>query len=270
MLTGPMIPHAFHPRRRRHGFCFNLAGLALLAAMAAMTGCSWSPNDRAAPGRPLRLVAFGDSTTAPRKVEDQPLPVYVDLLAVRFGERVVCVNAGVPGNTTRAARERFDADVLAQRPDLVVIQFGINDSAWDVWKDPPAIGPRVPIHEYEANLTYFITTLRERGVAVVLMTPNPLAWAPATLELYSKPPYRPDDPAGFNVTLVPYVERARQVAAALDVPLVDVAAAYDRHAATSGSYEDLLLDGIHPNARGHALVADLLTPHVEAQLHGGR
>ncbi|MBL7650479.1 MAG: hypothetical protein JNK74_30395, partial [Candidatus Hydrogenedentes bacterium] len=49
--------------------------------------------------------------------------------------------------------------------------------------------------------------------------------------------------------------------------LVDVRAAWEAHAAKpDASFNDLLLDGMHPNDRGHALVAELLTPAIREQV----
>ena len=133
---------------------------------------------RAAPSvKPYTIVAFGDSTTAPRGT----LVVYPNLLQNELIVRdrpVRVINAGIGGNTTHAALARLAAEVLAHRPDLVVVQFGINDSAVDVWKNPPAVEPRVPLEQFEANLRGIVQTLRARSAKVILMTPNPLCGAP--------------------------------------------------------------------------------------------
>jgi len=81
------------------------------------------------------IVAFGDSITAPRK----NIVVYSDLLRKEFaGKNVDVINAGIGGNTTAHALARFEKDVLARDPDLVIMQFGNNDSSIDVWKEPHA------------------------------------------------------------------------------------------------------------------------------------
>jgi lysophospholipase L1-like esterase len=153
--------------------------------------------------------------------------------------------------------------VLAPEPDLVVIQFGINDSAVDVWKDPPAAEPRLARDRYRENLAFFVRELRARGSAVVLMTPNPVRWTPSLRKTYGKPPYRPEDPDGFNVLLGSYAELVREVAAAEGVPLVDVYAAFRDFSGEGGlTVDGLLSDGMHPNETGHRLVADLLLPEV--------
>ncbi|MFA6245210.1 MAG: exo-alpha-sialidase, partial [Candidatus Hydrogenedentales bacterium] len=142
------------------------------------------------------IVLFGDSTTAPRG----PLVNFGNLLAKELpkaGIRLEVVNAGVGSSTTTLARERFEADVLAKKPSIVTIFFGINDSAIDVWQG--GTEPRIPIAEFEANLLYFVRTLKERGAKPILMTPNPMAWTAELREMYGKPPYLPKQPDGFNV-----------------------------------------------------------------------
>ncbi|NLX99337.1 MAG: SGNH/GDSL hydrolase family protein [Rhodopirellula sp.] len=204
------------------------------------------------------IVAFGDSTTAPRG----DLPIYSLLLQKALaaqGLSTKVVNAGVGGNTTVNARARFEKDVLARNPRLVIIQFGINDAAVNVWKSPPATQPDVSLQDYEANLRYFVQTLRKLRAEAVLMTPNPCRWTKQLLELYGKPPHRPDDPDGYNVLLRRYADAVRRIASQEKTPLVDVYEAFQAYDREPGqSIDDLLLDGMHPNAKGHELVAKLL------------
>ncbi|MBN1317327.1 MAG: exo-alpha-sialidase [Anaerolineales bacterium] len=208
---------------------------------------------------PLRVVAFGDSTTAYREGVKQ---VYSERLAETLlarGIQVKMVNAGVPGQNTEQARQRFVDDVLAHNPNLVIIQFGINDAAVDVWKAPPADQPRVPLERYAMNLRYFVTTLKARNAEVVLMTPNPLRWTEEMRKMYGKAPYDPDDADGFNTLLVKYTEIVRQTADEFKIPLVDVFRAYKAYPQQEGQeLADLYLDSQHPNDVGHRLVAGLL------------
>ena len=213
-----------------------------------------------------KIVCFGDSTTAPRR----DLIIYADLLREELSGREIDIwveNSGVGSSHTDHARERFARDVLDHRPELAIIQFGINDSAVDVWKNPPATQPRVALARYRENLAFFIDTLRQQNRKVILMTPNPLRWAEKTQKLYGNPPYDPNDPDGFNRLLKDYAAAVRQIATAQDVELIDVYAlfeSYDRQA--NQSMDDLLLDGMHPNAAGHRLVADLLLEKIDRLL----
>ena len=211
------------------------------------------------------IVCFGDSTTAfrPGAVEQ----VYSQRLEKALaGEKSSfrVVNRGVGGDHTERARKRFEADVLSENPDLVVIQFGINDAAVDVWKDPPATGPRISRERFLENLKYFVATLRESGCMVILMTPNPLRWSKKIRELYGKPPYDPDDVLGFEAPFFrDYVEAVRTLAERKGIPLVDIYGVYQNEEAETGrTAEDYLLDGIHPNDKGHELVAGRLLPEI--------
>lgn len=204
----------------------------------------------AASGADLRIVCFGDSTTAPRK---GVVPYCEQIRAAG----VETINRGVPSNTTEHGRARFEKDVLAEKPDIVIIQFGINDSAIDTWKKPPAVEPRVSVTRYEENLTYFLRMLKGAGAKVILMTFNPLTWTPKLKELYGTPPYRPDDADGLNEGRAEYLAVVRRLAGEHRVTLLDVDAAYMAYARQPGrGVDDLLLDGIHPNTAGHQLVAD--------------
>lgn len=204
-----------------------------------------------------RIVAFGDSTTAPR----EGVRTYTQLVEAGLrddGVSAEVINAGVPGDTTEDARARFDADVVTLAPDCVVIQFGINDAALDVWRDPPAGTPRVGLDRYTENLDHFARRLTAVGSRCVLMTPNRLTWTPETLDLYGRAPYDPADPDGFSRPLEPYAQRTRDLAARHGLPLIDVAAAYARETTAGGDIGRYLLDGIHPNDAGHRLVASRL------------
>jgi lysophospholipase L1-like esterase len=222
----------------------------------------------------LMVVAFGDSTTAPRIVNKKPLTVYADLLGRELPEKgldAVVVNAGIGGHNTGHARARFARDVLAYQPNLVVIQFGINDSGVDVWKTPPATKPRVAIDRYEANLRYLIGALRARQSQVILMTPNPLRWTDKLKAMYGKPPYKPDDPNGFNVLLHRYAGVVRQIAQQEKLPLIDIYATFEKHGQAEGhSTDELLLDGMHPNAKGHRMIADLLFAQINQMYSDGK
>lgn len=208
-----------------------------------------------------RVVTFGDSTTANRgKVKN-----YSAQLAEKF-PNIEIINKGVGGHTTAMAAKRFQTDVLDQKPNLVVIQFGINDAAVDVWKIPPATSVRVSLADYEKNLRQFIEEIRKGGSEVILMTPNQVRWTPKMLEMYGKPPYNPEDPQGFTAILSGYAECVRKLAAELKVPLVDVYAFYDTPERHASSCTDLLVDGIHPSEKGHALVARELAVIIESKV----
>ena len=237
--------------------------VCVIVAAACLSPSRILAQDSANSRDPSVIVAFGDSTTAPRGA----LRVYADIIRDELPKRGIdaeVFNAGVGGNHTAAARKRFERDVLERRPDVVIIQFGINDSAVDVWKKPPATKPRVSLKRYEENLRYFVRSIRQAGAKPLLMTPNPLRWTPKLKKLYGKPPYDADDEDGFNVLLENYAEKVREIARDVEVPLIDIWKAMQPKA------DALLLDGMHPNTKGQALVAERLLPQIRGILQDGR
>ena len=208
------------------------------------------------------IVAFGDSTTATRG----QLNIYAKRLAAApplrpFGIKII--NAGVGGNNTSLASKRFERDVLMHHADIVIIQFGINDAAVDVWRTPPATLPRISLQQFQVNLKHFITASQSQGAQVILMTPNPMRWTANLKKLYGKAPYAVNEPDGFNRLLVKYALSVRQLATEYKVPLVDIYQVFqDYDKQPNQSIDALLLDGMHPNDRGHQIIAKLLIREI--------
>jgi hypothetical protein len=66
-------------------------------------------------------------------------------------------------------------------------------------------------------------------------------------------------PQGFNVLLARYAKMVEQLAREEKLPLIDVYQAFEDYGKGEGQAVDqLLLDGMHPNAAGHRIIADLL------------
>lgn len=217
--------------------------------------------------RQATIVALGDSTTAVDDWSGRGVEVYPDLLPgalVAYGVSARVANAGICDTTTRDARERLDCDVRAHAPDLVVVQFGINDSWIDAGEGRRE--PRLTRHEYRDNLRHIARVLRGDGARVVLMTPNPMRSVEGGyVEVFRQNPGLLDTTAerGIDEVLDVYAQDMRDVASDDGVPLVDVHAAFEEYGAEPGhSVLDLLMedDGIHPNAAGQRLVCRILAP----------
>jgi acyl-CoA thioesterase-1 len=138
------------------------------------------------------------------------------------------VNAGVSGDTTAGGLERLDW-LLAQRPDWIVIELGANDGLRGQ-----------PLAAIEANLRALVARSRAAGARVLLVGMR----MPIN--------YGPDYTHGFAAI---YPRLARELGVPLLPFLLEGVAARP---------ELNLPDGIHPNARGHEVVArgvaDALAP----------
>ena len=215
----------------------------------------------------VTIVAFGDSMTAQRP--GQVDRVYSERLVgelAALGIQATVVNAGVGGNTTSDARERLASDVLAHDPEIVILQFGANDASVRIFEQPPRTRPQVELTAFAANLEDMLREAKARGIRPICIGSPPLRWAPTTRELYAGPPYRPEDAEGFGWIAARYADQMHRVAAAEGVPFIDLEAAIR---AQSDPIDAFLLDGLHPNDRGHALIARLVTAEVSRILIGG-
>jgi lysophospholipase L1-like esterase len=257
---------AIHLRRRLRAI-IGACSLSLLSSSALVA-------QTRAPQEPIRIVTLGDSTTASyRDWAPQVARVYSDCLPQALsahGLVVKVVNAGIGDTTTRDAVARLDRDVRSHHPNLVVVQFGINDSWIDA--DQGKKLPRLTRAEYRANLRYILQTLQADGAQLVLMTPNPMRWSdPFYIKVFTEQPGLLDtrDVRGIDKLLDLYAQDARDVAHSEQVALVDVFQAFEDYGNKPGNnINNILLsgDGIHPNQAGQDLVCEKLAPRLAGML----
>jgi lysophospholipase L1-like esterase len=120
---------------------------------------------RIAGGLPLTIVAIGSSSTSGAGATS-PASSYPSRLAVELQDRfprvpITVHNRGVGGETARDMLARFDRDVFAANPDLVIWQAGSNS----VLRDQPLSGAGTLLREG-------LTRLKAAGADIVLMNPQ--------------------------------------------------------------------------------------------------
>ena len=126
------------------------------------------------PERLLTVVFMGDSITEGQYVS--PPHRWVDIVSDELVKSyldsplsLVFVTRGVSGETTRQGLERFPADVQSHTPDLVTIQFGLNDC--NCWATDFGL-PRVSEAAYRANLIEMIDRSRRFGAEKIIISNN--------------------------------------------------------------------------------------------------
>jgi len=175
--------------------------------------------------------------------------VLPSLLLAADAPRVV--NAGRGGQNTRNLLARLARDVLAHKPDLVVLIVGTNDM----------LNSRnaVPIAEYKANLERLVRQVRAAGSQLILLTLPPC----------HEPYLLTRHPAAFYADSPPArrVETANRVVRALAkkhrLPLVDVhrlitargGATTDAASLIRNQANSRTTDGVHPTAEGYRAIA---------------
>lgn len=192
-----------------------------------------------------RVVFFGDSIT-----DNWSKPEYGG-----FFPGKPYVNRGIGGQTTAQMLLRFRADVLELGPSVVVILAGTNDLAGNA-------GPAT-LDQIQDNLAGMAELARAHGVRVVLASLLPVS----------------DDKQDANGQLL---TRTRQRPTAsireLNRWLQGYAAknghGYLDYFAATANGEGLFLpalndDGLHPNARGYAVMAPLAEQAIAEALQAG-
>jgi acyl-CoA thioesterase I len=222
----------------------HLAVLVVLAAFAAACGReaeekpATSPRLETAPAAPAavagtkpRVVFLGDSLTAGLGLPvDQSYPSLIGRKLTEQGYDFEIVNAGVSGDTSAGGLRRLDWSLEGDVRALVVA-LGANDGLRGL-----------PPEEMKKNLAAVIERARSRQIPVVLAgmeaPPNFGAdYTRAFRQVYT-------DLAGeYDVRFVPFMLNG-----VAGIPALNQG------------------DGIHPNARGAALVADLIWAELQPAL----
>jgi acyl-CoA thioesterase-1 len=150
----------------------------------------------------------------------------------RFPNAVLNVTVtAIGGEESNRGAARFEKDVLALRPDVVTIDYALNDR-------------RIGLERAGAAWRSMITNALQRGIKVLLLTPTPDMKANLA---------DPADPLNQHAAQI------RRLAAEYHVGLVDSLAAFQRALHAGTKLEDLMSQGNHPNREGHDLVvAELL------------
>lgn len=207
-----------------------------------------------------RAVLFGDSITAGALVQEDER--YMAFLEKEF-EDIEFINKGISGNTSSDGRFRFETDVMALHPDICVIFFGMNDTVCDDGINTP----KVTAQQFQSNLHFFIERLTSICCRIILCTINPVIEGDENSYYYSRHPQSHyQNPSGINAWIRWYSDIVRKIAKDYNLFLADVNHEFQAYTSQGGSLQDLLVsledyhldDGVHPNPKGHQIIAHLI------------
>ncbi|MCQ2343174.1 MAG: rhamnogalacturonan acetylesterase [Paludibacteraceae bacterium] len=171
----------------------------IIAIVLGLTVCLSAGN------KPVTMFMVGDSTMADKtELDISPERGWGQLLPSYLHGNIVVQNHAMNGRSTKSflAEGRW-AEVMkrARKGDIVVIQFGHNDAKQT---DPKRYAP---VADYKKNLIKMITDAQRKKVHVILCTP-------VSRRYFKDGIFYPRHGG--------YPEAARQVAQAMDVPMVDM------------------------------------------------
>jgi lysophospholipase L1-like esterase len=190
-------------------------------------------------GEPVTIVTWGDSVTAGGDVSS-PDKMFAQLFPARLRERfpkskITHVNAGIGGTSTNGRLAAIQQEVIAQKPDLVTIEF-VND-----------VG--LPEDVLRSNYKSAFEQIRAAGAEPILITPH-----------FVMPEWMGHEhPRGKETRAT--IALLRNIAAENQVGLADTSQRWEHLEEEGLPYITLLVNGInHPDDRGHEMfVRDLLS-----------
>lgn len=200
------------------------AALRLLLAIVVLAGCGDATQLAPLPAGSA-VLAFGNSITFGTGAA--PGDDYPTQLAALSNWRVT--NAGIPGDTSAAARDRISTALAETRPALVIVELGGNDFL-----------RRRPETAVKEDLRAIVSTIRDAGAQVMLVA------VPKFSLLGAVTGRLPDSPI--------YADLAREE----KLPLVNGVLA------DVLSDPALKADPIHPNASGYRRLAAGIAEQLRA------
>jgi acyl-CoA thioesterase-1 len=183
--------------------------------------------------RTLRIACHGHSVPAGYFATPyvNSRDAYPHRLFLELKSRFPCavlnvIVTAIGGEHSVDGAERFDQDVLALRPDVVTIDYALNDRA-------------IGLGAAKEAWSSMIRRATDAGARVLLLTP--------TFDLTQLPGSLPEEAEPLRQ----HAEQIRGLARDFGVGLVDSFAAFEKY---TGDLSDLLSWCNHPNERGHDLV----------------
>ncbi len=132
----------------------------------------------------------------------------------------------IGGENSESGAKRFEKDVLALRPEVVTIDYALNDRG-------------IGLVRAEAAWRFMISNALQRSIKVILLTPTP----DLTAKLSD-----PSDP------LNQHADQIRKLAREYGVGLADSATTFQQLVKSGGKLPDFMAQSNHPNRQGHDLV----------------
>lgn len=217
--------------------------------------------------RPVLIVCLGDSVThgcfevfinEAGKVDTacEAGSAYPALVAQELGRmfpfaQPAVINAGVSGDNAPGGYHRLARDVLFAQPDLVFVNFGLNDSMCADVEDG--------LRRYREAMRSILEDVLKSGAECVLVTPNHMCgYVSHRLENETLRDIARDAARVQNEGILRrYVEAAREEARAHGVPVADAYRMWDALAAAGVDTTEMLANSInHPSREAHRLFAN--------------
>ncbi len=201
----------------------------------------------------MKIIFFGDSITDCGRDRDDETSLgngYVKILADKLlpiypDTDIDLINKGVSGDEVGDLLARVQTDVIAHKPDAVVIMAGINNIIHKF-----ANGKELNLKQFERDLTELLKILKNAGITVIFLEPFLL-------------------PAPDKRRMRKLFDDELKIIDRVASEIADEFVAYDEMfngLAQSIPYNEYSADGVHPTHRGSRLIADTAIKAIRKHL----
>ena len=191
----------------------------------------------------MKIMCMGDSITYGNGLADLS-DRWSDIVAARTGHTMV--NLGIGGDATGGMLARCQTQIFAKDPDAMHLLGGTNDICFTY-----------DYHQAFCNIVSMIRHAQTFGVPIMIGIPIPFV-----PERFAKQPWFADRD---NDYIAEQCEKLAQVLRAFcagrDIPIVDYRSAFFNEDGTVK--KEYYTDALHPNAMGHAAMAEVLCKRLE-------
>jgi len=181
-------------------------------------------------GEKVQLVALGDSLTYGWMTQYGFLDYLEILINKKYPDsKVLIINKGVPGDTAGDGLHRLERDVIKLSPDLVFIQFALND----------AYSGYSP-HEFQKNIESIIVKIKDKlNSEIALLTSVAI------------------QDNSMNKVANEFYRKISDSAKKYDLPVAAVHEYWGKKIALGIKHSQLVqYDGVHPTEKGYELMAE--------------
>ncbi len=192
-----------------------------------------------------KVLFIGDSITdCGRRGDHAPfghgyVRKITDLITAKYPEReITYVNKGIGGDIVEGLENRWDTDVIDEKPDWLSVKIGINNASRQLGQD---ISNEEYLPIWEACYRRILTRVKTELNAPLFL-----------FEIF----YIEEDVENPRPLAVDaYNESIHKLAEEFDARLIRTNEAFDSAVAARPGALWTTRDGVHPNAEGHTLMA---------------
>jgi lysophospholipase L1-like esterase len=183
----------------------------------------------------INLVFHGHSvpagyfkTPVVNTLASYPYLVLKDLKSVYPMTVVNVINTSIGGEHSESGLKRFEADVLTHKPDVLFIDYALNDRG-------------MGLERAKIAWEKMIRLALEKNIKVILLTPSP--------------DQRVDIKDDLSI-LDQHANQIKELAKNFQIGLIDTYALYKNKVKSGSNLVDYMSQVNHPNEKGHQMITD--------------